>query len=121
MQTSGKSEAELARAVRKRKPGWKNGNIDEVTDDVSEAGDPMFKIDASYIEADETYKVRTYLVDKGKGAWLLRRLCSAQGVASKYDAGSVDGSDLIGPLRLKINIDRRGWSKVEDFAAAGSA
>jgi len=122
VQTSGKSEAELAKAGRKKKPGWKNdGNIDEVTDDVSQSGDPMFRVDASYIEAEETYKVRVFLVDKGKGAWLLRRLCSARGVASNYDAGSVDGSDLIGPVRLKVGLDRRGWLKVEDFAAPGSA
>ena len=122
MQTSGKSEAELVKAGRKKKPGWKNdGTIDEVTDDVSQSGDPMFRVDASYIEAEETYKVRVFLVDKGKGAWLLRRLCSARGVASNYDAGSVDGSDLIGPVRLKVGLDRRGWLKVEDFAAPGSA
>ena len=122
MQTSGKSEAELATASRQKKPGWKNdGNIDEVTDDVSQNDDPMFKVECSYSEADQTYKVRVFLVDKGKGAWLLRRLCAARGIASNYDAGSVDGSDLIGPVRLKVGLDRRGWLKVEDFAAPGSA
>jgi hypothetical protein len=122
MLTSGKSDAELIKAAKPRKKpiGWQNGNVDEVTEDVSQSGDPMFKCVCSCVdEAQETWKIWVNLVDKGKGAWLLSRLCAARGVASKYAAGSVDASDLTGPLRLKLGLEERRSMpdrlKAEDF------
>ena len=128
MLTSGKSESELVKAAVRRKlpTGWKDGDIEEVSEDISSKENPMFKCLCSFVdEAQEKWSLTVYLVDKGKGAWLLRRACTARGIASKYDSGSVDASDLVGPLRLKLGIDkRRGWPerlKVEDFAAADSS
>ena len=57
MQTSGKSDAELIKAAKPRKKpiGWRDGNVDEVSEDVSQYGDPMFKCLCSCDdEAEET-------------------------------------------------------------------
>jgi hypothetical protein len=121
MLTSGKSETELP-------TGWQeDGEIEEVTEVVNRHGDPMFKCPCSFVDATKKkWSLTAHLVDKGKGAWLLRRLCSARGVASLYDAGSVDASDLTpGPIRLKVGIEkgRDGWPdrlRVEDFAPPAS-
>jgi hypothetical protein len=128
MLTSGKSEDELKKAARpKKKPtGWFDGDNEEVTEDSSQNGDPMFKCVCSFTDTvGEKWTLRVNLVDKGKGALLLRRLCAARGVAAKYDAGSVDQSDLPGPVRLKVKIRKqRGWPdrlEVEDFAPRAAA
>jgi hypothetical protein len=128
MLTSGKSESELVKAAGRRKlpTGWKDGDIEEVSEDVSSKENPMFKSLCSFVdEAGEKWTVPVYLVDKGKGAVLLRRACAARGVADKYDAGRVDASDLVGPCRFKLAIEkRRGWPdrlKVEDFAPRAAA
>jgi hypothetical protein len=128
MLTSGKSESELVKAAVRRKlpTGWKDGDIEEVSEDISSKENPMFKCLGSFVhETQEKWSVPVYLVDKGKGAVLLRRLCAARGVAAKYDAGCVDASDLVGPVRMKLGIDkRRGWPdrlKVEDFAPRAAA
>lgn len=131
MLTSGKSDAELIKDARRKKisqnqVGWRDGDIEEVSEDISQNGDPMFKCLCSFVDAaQEKWSLTVHLVDKGKGAFILRRLCTARGVAAKYDAGSVDASDLVGPVRMKTAIDRRrGWPdrlKVEDFAPLASA
>src|SRR3954468_11629290 len=115
METSGKSDAELVKAARRKKlpktPIWVDGDIEEVIEAISQNEDPMFKCLCSFVdEAGEKWTLRVYLVDKGKGAVLLRRACAARGVVSSYDAGSVDQGDLPGPCRLKIAIQKRkGW------------
>jgi hypothetical protein len=51
-------------------------------------------------------------------------MCGARG-GVKYAAGSVDASDLRGPVRLKLGLEkRRGMPdrlKVEDFAPVASS
>jgi hypothetical protein len=111
VKTSGKSDAELVKGAARRKlpktPIWVDGEIEEVTEDISQNGDPMFKSLCSFVDAaGEKWTLRLHLVDKGKGALLLRRACAARGVAEKYDAGSVDQSDLPGPVRMKLGTEK---------------
>jgi hypothetical protein len=124
VQTSGKGDAELLKGARRKKlpTGWQDdAEIEEVVEAISQNDNPMFKCLCSFVDAaGEKWTLTVYLVDRGKGALLLRHACAARGVLAKYDAGSVDQSDLPGPVRLKVGLDkRRGWPdrlKVEDFA-----
>ena len=130
VKTSGKSDAELVKSARRKKlpkPAWyDNGEIEEVTEDVSQAGNEMFKCLCSFVDAaGEKWTLTTYLTDTPKGGLLLRHACSARAVLAKFEDGAVDQSDLPGPCRMKIGIEkgRGGWPdklKVEDFAASGS-
>lgn len=128
MKTSGKSEVELKRSANRKMPtGWQDdAEIEEVTEDVSQAGNEMFKCLCAFVDAGgHKWNLTVYLTDTEKGAWLLRRACQARGVVQKYDAQCVDQSDLPGPVRLKVGIEKRkGWAdrlKVEDFAARDSS
>jgi hypothetical protein len=129
MKTSGRSDAELVKAARHKnlpRPAWVDGEIEEVIEDISQKEKEMFKCRCSFLDAEgEKWTIRVNLVDEGKGALLLRRLCTARGVAEKYDAGSVDSNDLLGPCRMKIGIQkRRGWPDrliAEDFAPPASS
>jgi hypothetical protein len=66
-----------------------------------------------------------YLTDTGKGGLKLRHACAARGVLAQFEAGSVDASDLPGPVRVKIGIEkRRGWPDrliILDYAAAAAS
>ena len=130
MRTSGKSDAELLKDARPKKfpkTGLYDGDIEQVTEEVSKNNNEMFKCIVTFDDAsNEKWTLTVYLTDTPKGGWLLRRCCAARGVLAKFEAGSVDQSDLPGPVRLKIGIEkgRRGWPDrliVEDFAPPASA
>jgi hypothetical protein len=124
MRTSGKSETELVKATtrKKPKPDWYDGDIEEVTEDTSKAGNEMFKATVGFSDATgERWILLDYLTDTGKGGLKLRHCCAARGVLAKFEAGFVDQSDLPGPVRIKVGIERRrGWPDrlvILDYAA----
>jgi hypothetical protein len=126
--SSGKSETELVKAASRKlpKPDWYDADIDEVTEDTSKRGTEMFKAKVPFTDAAGTvWTLFDYLTDTPKGGFRLRRCCAARGVLAKLEAGSVDASDLPGPVRIKIGIEkRRSWPDrlvIEDYAAADSS
>ena len=128
MKTSGKSDAELLKAARPKKlpTGWHDGDIEEVTEAVSQRGNEMFKCLCSFVDATgEKWALTVYLTDTPKGGLILRHACAARGVLAKFEAGAVDQSDLPGPVRMKIGIEKRPrWPDrliVEDFAPPAAA
>lgn len=128
MLTSGKSESELAKeAVTPKlpKPGEYDADITEVVEDTSKRGNEMFKATVVFDAADRQWTLTDYLVDKGKGGLKFRHCCAARGVLAKFEAGFVDQSDLPGPVRIKVGIEkRRGWPDrlvILDYAAPASA
>jgi hypothetical protein len=129
VKTSGKSEAELLKTARPKKlpkPGWYDGDIEDVAEDISKNNNEMFKGTAAFFDAaGEKWTLTFYLTDTPKGGLILRHACAARGVLEKFEAGSVEASDLPGPVRVKVGIEKRkGWPDrliVEDFAARAAS
>lgn len=128
------SEEELRKAAHRKKlaeEGWYVGEIEDVSETTSKQENDMFKGTASFTDKlGERWTVPLYLLDHPKRpetGLLLRHACAARGpdVLAKFQAGSVDASDLIGPVRLKIrHRKQRGWPdrlEVCDFAAVDSS
>src|ERR1700730_12931157 len=128
MRTSGRSKSELVKAASRKlpKPDWYDSNISEVTEDTSKRGNEMFKATVVFFDAaGEEWTLTDYLTDTAKGGLKFRHACAARGVLAKFEAGSVDQSDLPGPVRIKIGIEkRRGWPDrlvIEDYAAPAAS
>jgi hypothetical protein len=126
--TSGRSEEELRKAARRKLPkaGWYDGDIEDALETTSQNNNEMFKCTVSFVDqAGEKWTLTTYLLDTPKTGLIFRHACAARGVLAKFEAGSVDQSDLPGPVRIKIGIEkRRGWPDrliIEDYAAPASA
>lgn len=118
-----KSEAELRKAARPKNlpTGWQDGEIEDALETTSQNNNEMFKCTVSFIDHDgEKWSVVTYLLDTPKTALVFRHACAARGVLAQFESGSVDASDLPGPVRVKVKIRKqKGWPdrlEVEDFA-----
>ena len=85
----------------------------------------MFRVKVVLTEAAGTFFLFDYLTDTDKGGLKFRHCCAARGVLAKFEAGSVDASDLPGPVRIKIGIEKRkGWPDrliVLDYMAAAAS
>jgi hypothetical protein len=129
--SGGKSEAELTKAARPKKlpTGWfDEADIEDVVETTSQNNNDMFKSTVSFVDhAGEKWSVIAYLLDTPKTALLFRHACAARGaeVLAKFEAGSVDASDLLGPVRVELKIRKqKGWPdrlEVEDFAPPASS
>ena len=54
-----------------------------------------------------------YLTDTDKGGLKFRDACAARGVLDKFEAGYVEASDLPGPVRIKVGVEkRRGCAQI---------
>lgn len=128
MKTSGKSEEELRKAARPKKfpTGWHDGEIEDAQETTSQNNNDMFRCTVSFFDRDgEKWSLTTFLLDTPKTGLVLRHACAARGVLEKFEAGAVEASDLPGPCRVKVGIEKRkGWPdrlKVEDFAPPSSS
>jgi hypothetical protein len=129
VKTSGGSEEELKKSASRKLPkaGWYDGEIEDALETTSQNNNDMFKCTVSFTDAAQVkFTLTTYLLDTPKTGLVLRHACLARGVLAKFEESrSVDASDLPGPVRVKIGIEkRRGWAdrlKVEDFAAVDSS
>jgi hypothetical protein len=126
MRTSGRSIEKLKEdATHKlpdpKKQDWFDGEIEEVIETTSQNDHAMFKSVVSFVDTTgRIWRWTEYLLDSPKQGWKLYRACVARGCGEKFLAGSVDQSDLPGPCRIKIEIQKqRGWPdklRVADFA-----
>jgi hypothetical protein len=123
MRTSGKPESVLAKEANRKlpRPDWYDASITEVMEDTSKRGNEMLKATVVFDAAETEWTLFDYLTDTAKGGLKLRRCCAARGMAAKFEAGFVEASDLPGPVRVKLGIEkRRGWPDrlvIEDYAA----
>jgi hypothetical protein len=67
-----------------------------------------------------------YLTDTGLGSLKLRHCCAARGVLAKFEAGTIEATDLPGPVRVKIAVEkgRGGFAPrnvILDYEAADSS
>jgi hypothetical protein len=109
VKTSGRSEAEAVKAAARKllKSGWYAATITEASEQESRRGNDMMKI--TVIVSDGTGGERTftdYLTDTALGGLKLRHACAARGVLANFEAGTIDASDLPGPLRVKVGTEK---------------
>ena len=104
MKTSGRSEEAAAKDANRAllKLGKYNGTITEVSEYVSDRGNETFK--AIVEVAGRTFT--DYLTDTELGGLKLRHCCASRGVLAKFDAGLIEASDLPGPVRVEIGIEK---------------
>ena len=125
MRTSGQSESELVKAAQRKlsKPGDYDADIPEVAEGESKRGNDMFVATVVFTDADTEWTLTDYLTDADKGGLKFRNACAARGVLDKFEAGYVEASDLPGPVRITVGVEkRRGWPDrlvVLDYAARG--
>ena len=123
MKTSGRSEELAARDANRAL--LKNGTYDAVISEISEYISPRGNDTLKCIVIAEGRTFTDYLTDTDLGGLKLRHCCAARGVLAKFDGGSIDPSDLLGPVRVKIGIEKkRGFRDrniIEDYAPVAAA
>jgi hypothetical protein len=122
--TSGRSEEAAAKDANRAllKLGKYDGTITEVSEYVSDRGNETLK--AIVEVAGRTFT--DYLTDTELGGLKLRHCCAARDVLAKFEAGLIEASDLPGPVRVKIGIEKgkRGFrdrNVILDYEAVDSA
>jgi hypothetical protein len=107
MKTSGRDEATAAKDANRAllKLGKYDGVIREVSEYISPGGNETMKCIVDV--AGRTFT--DYLTDTELGGLKLRHACAARGadVLAKFTAGSIEASDLPGPVRVKIGIEKK--------------
>ena len=128
MKTSGRSEATATKDANRAllKLGKYDGIITEVSEYISPRGNDTLKLTVVvYDSAGEERTFTDYLTDTAFGGVKLRHCCAARGVLAKFDARLIEASDLPGPVRVKIGIEkRRGFrdrNVILDYEAVDSS
>jgi hypothetical protein len=130
MKTPGFTEAQAQKESTRKllSPGWRDGEITEALEKASKRGNDMIEITVVIRDAqgNEERSLRDWLTNTALGAAKLRHACAAVGALALYESGEIGAADLLGPVRVKIGIQKgtrsfpRDRNTIEDFAAADS-